>query len=146
MKGAVPSSSRIPGLDGLRGIAALIVLLAHMSSGSFFLFPGGSFLGIGRSGVVLFFILSSFLLTSQVLDWPARDLLGANRWLRYLEARILRIWPLYLFVLVFCVATTYLQIIPVAWRAAPLLNNLPFPMTLDSLRQHLLLQRGMIWR
>ena len=135
-------NSKIPGLDGLRGIAASIVVLTHMSNWGYDLFPGFDFRGSGRSGVILFFVLSSFLLTSQVLNWAPRLLLSPKRWLSYFEARVLRIWPLFIVVLIFSLVTTYLHLIPVAWHAAPILRNLPVRMTWDSLYEHVLMRRG----
>ena len=46
-------------LDGLRGVAVLMVLLSHASNGGHDVLPGLDASGIGRSGVFLFFILSS---------------------------------------------------------------------------------------
>ena len=135
------ASSKIHGLDGLRGIAASIVLLTHMSGWGYNLF-GIDFHGIGRSGVVLFFVLSSFLLTSQILSWTPQLLFSPKRWLSYLEARILRIWPLFLCVLAFSLFTSYLHLIPIIWRAAPIIEHLPVRMTWDSLQEHLLMRKG----
>jgi peptidoglycan/LPS O-acetylase OafA/YrhL len=67
--GTTTISKRIPGLDGLRGIAALIVVLSHTSIRKMYLAPGLDFGGIGKSGVYLFFVLSVMLLTSQMLEW-----------------------------------------------------------------------------
>jgi peptidoglycan/LPS O-acetylase OafA/YrhL len=50
---------RVPALDGVRGMAFLIVLFAHTDPQ---LLPGGNF------GVDLFFALSGFLITSILLD------------------------------------------------------------------------------
>lgn len=78
-------------LDGLRGVAVLMVLLSHASNGGHDVLPGLDASGIGRSGVFLFFILSSFLLTSQVLD-RAEDGVG---WGRFALRRLLRVVPAY---------------------------------------------------
>lgn len=51
-----------PGLDGLRGIAVLLVMLAHAGT------PGFS-LG-GAVGVEVFFVLSGFLITTLLLERP----------------------------------------------------------------------------
>lgn len=136
------SEKRIPGLDGLRGIAATIVLMTHTSNNGYFLLPGVNLSGTGRSGVLLFFVLSAFLLTSQVLAWNSKEILRWSRWQRYLEARVLRIWPLFLVVLLFSLFTTYLNHLPWVWRLSPLFDRLPVPMTLSSFIAHVRLEAG----
>ncbi len=93
-------------LDGLRGLAVLLVFLAHAKRlfnlsddqvflGYFFELSGTA---LGRSGVYLFFILSSFLLTGQLLRENV-DLKSPKMWLNYSFKRFLRIYPLYMTVL-----------------------------------------------
>ena len=81
-------------LDGLRGVAILLVLLAHMQ-----LPPGGLPLDhavysariAGSTGVDLFFVLSGFLITGVLLD-----ALGDQHYFRNFYARrALRTLPLY---------------------------------------------------
>jgi peptidoglycan/LPS O-acetylase OafA/YrhL len=90
-------SGRLPVLDGLRGIAILLVLLLHftMYGGT----PATSGIGgfvhrfalAGWIGVDLFFVLSGFLITGIL--WDAK---GGERYFRNFYARrILRIFPLY---------------------------------------------------
>jgi len=89
----------VAALDGLRGIAILIVMLHHFE----FLLPGGSWMadtvkGIfytGWSGVDLFFVLSGFLITGILID--TRD--AQNYFSSFYARRILRIFPLYYAVL-----------------------------------------------
>ncbi len=78
-------------LDGLRGVAVLMVLLSHASNGGHDVLRGVDASGIGRSGVFLFFILSSFLLTSQVLERAG----GGVGWGRFALRRLLRVVPAY---------------------------------------------------
>ncbi|HUD43851.1 MAG TPA: acyltransferase [Dokdonella sp.] len=94
----------IPALDGLRGFAALWVLLFHvwMMTGlpSMRPFDGApfgleAFLTMGWAGVDLFFCLSAFLLVLPFARWRYA---GATRpdTGRYLMRRVLRIYPAYL--------------------------------------------------
>jgi peptidoglycan/LPS O-acetylase OafA/YrhL len=87
-------------LDGLRGVAVILVFLEHITGN---IFPKESWLNLGhahmgRSGVYLFFVLSSFLLTNQLLR-PNINLKKTQFWLHYASRRILRVYPLYVFVL-----------------------------------------------
>ncbi len=56
---ATSGSGRVPGLDGIRGVAVTLVVLSHIG------WPG--FSGGGASGVTVFFTLSGFLITSLLL-------------------------------------------------------------------------------
>lgn len=81
----------LPALDGLRGLAALLVVLAHASNHDL----GPSlFEGAGRHGVFLFFVLSSFLLTRQLLDEEAAPR-GPADWVAWAGRRLLRVLPAY---------------------------------------------------
>lgn len=86
---------QIDSLDGLRGVAVLLVLVSHLSNAGLPLFPALSFSGVGKVGVWLFFILSSFLLTLQFLDKKEESLLSAKVWLNYFTRRFFRIYPLF---------------------------------------------------
>lgn len=90
-----PERAHIPGLDGLRGIACLLVLIVHAahSCGGMDSLP--AYLGIvdmlGGSGVDLFFVLSGFLITGILLDAKGRPGFFSGFYAR----RVLRIMPLY---------------------------------------------------
>lgn len=79
-------ASNLEALDGLRGLAALMVVIEHSKI--------DGFQGIGRVGVFLFFVLSSFLLTRQFIIQPSR-LIDRSQLSKYFIRRILRIVPLY---------------------------------------------------
>src|SRR6266550_3570304 len=86
-------ATHIPELDGLRGIAILMVVVYHA-----FLFsvspPAGwiaRLASYGFAGVDLFFVLSVFLITGILLNDKGRP--GYFR--IFYAKRALRIWPLY---------------------------------------------------
>ena len=77
----------IPGLDGLRAIAFILVFGIHTD-----------YLGFGWTGVQLFFVLSGFLITGILLDM--KDSLPTNDYfVKFYGRRFLRIFPLYYFYL-----------------------------------------------
>src|SRR5580704_13450860 len=100
--------SRIPELDGLRGIAILSVVGFHYISGQGL--TGGpvtAFLqkavGLGWSGVDLFFVLSGFLIGGILVD--AHD--SPNYFRAFYARRFFRIIPIYFaWVLLYVILTT----------------------------------------
>lgn len=78
------------GSDGIRGLACLIVLVLHSVA---FSFPDirPYFQGIPKTGVWLFFVLSAFLLTAQLIVRGT----GREALTDYAVGRFLRIYPLY---------------------------------------------------
>jgi peptidoglycan/LPS O-acetylase OafA/YrhL len=81
---------KIPQLDGVRGIAILVVMI-HNSGQLPRLFANG------WMGVDLFFVLSGFLITGILLDTKHSESYFKNFYAR----RCLRIWPLYYSLLFF---------------------------------------------
>ena len=61
--------SRIPTLDGWRGIAILLVLFDHTMN-VFRGYGASPWVQTGQHGVTLFFVLSGFLITSSLLNGP----------------------------------------------------------------------------
>ncbi|HBB86414.1 MAG TPA: acyltransferase [Blastocatellia bacterium] len=97
--------SRIPSLDGLRGIAILLVVICHLSFGITAL-PNhlNAFLSsLGGLGVRIFFVLSGFLITTILIKEQQR---GGIRLGRFYLKRTLRIFPAYYF-MIFCVAVLW---------------------------------------
>lgn len=80
---------KIPQLDGVRGVAILIVL-AHNLHG-FYSPPFSLLTTYGWMGVDLFFVLSGFLITGILLDSKP----SKNYFRNFYARRCLRIWPLY---------------------------------------------------
>ena len=94
---AAAGPAHVLALDGLRGLAVLIVIGSHLSNDGWLPLPNLS--GTGKSGVYLFFVLSAYLLSSMMLARPPGGLSSASYWIDYALRRVLRIWPLYLVVL-----------------------------------------------
>lgn len=91
--------TRMPALDGLRGLAILAVLYHTFSELEAMTFPGKEIklaLDLGWIGVQLFFVLSGFLITGILLDSQRTE--GYLR--NFFARRALRIFPLYYAVLV----------------------------------------------
>ncbi|MBA1288761.1 acyltransferase family protein [Pseudomonas japonica] len=88
---------RYEGTDGIRGFACLLVLLAH---GCGFFVPkiAPYFLGSGKLGVWLFFVLSAFLLTGKF----ERTGFNISALFSYGLGRVLRIIPLFVLVVLVC--------------------------------------------
>ena len=94
MIGAVPN--RISYLDGVRGIAVLLVFLSHTSGRGFSLHPLLSLNGMGHIGVYLFFVLSAFFLGNGLF----REGVTTQSTKKFYIKRLLRILPLYYLLLV----------------------------------------------
>lgn len=95
-------AAHIPALDGVRGVAILLVLAAHIT----WLLPqetsrlarlAGGWLSLGWCGVQLFFVLSGFLITRILL---ARKSQPSDYYRDFYTRRALRIFPLYYVALV----------------------------------------------
>ncbi|MEN3337111.1 MAG: hypothetical protein V7647_787 [Acidobacteriota bacterium] len=87
---------RIPQLDGIRGLAILVVMF-HNERDALPSLHMHAIFGSGWMGVDLFFVLSGFLITGILLDAKGSDGFFRNFYAR----RCLRIWPLYYAVLLF---------------------------------------------
>jgi len=84
---------RFPAFDGVRALAALMVVVYHaVFFNTFFSAPGGSVLGTLNAGVWIFFVTSGFLLYLPFAAAHLRD--GAPVDVRgYATRRIARIYP-----------------------------------------------------
>ena len=100
--GTKVASGYMPQFDGMRGLAALSVVIAHFNPAPLEVAPGsiiGKFITFSRSvalgnlAVVFFFSLSAFLLTYLARrEYATTGSFSAGA---FILRRILRIWPLY---------------------------------------------------
>ncbi|NZD62534.1 acyltransferase [Rhizobium sp. WYCCWR 11290] len=93
----------IPSLDGLRGVAALLVVEAHIG----FIFPitAPHLVTLGDEAVGLFFALSGFLMAHL---YGSRPLTRENV-LDFLVSRFARIYPVYLVAVIFVAMLSSMQ-------------------------------------
>jgi peptidoglycan/LPS O-acetylase OafA/YrhL len=123
-------ASHIPALDGVRGLAILLVLAHHLLAANTAV-TGSTFLNVitlvrtgGWMGVDLFFVLSGFLITGILFDS-----LGGRAYFRtFYIRRFLRIFPLYYGALFFLLLLSVL--LSLHWNGYELvylayLQNLP---------------------
>lgn len=89
-------NKRIGTLDGLRGLAILLVIGYHYFH----------FVNFGWIGVDLFFVLSGFLITGKLMESAGKPNYFGNFYLK----RILRILPLY-----YTVLLLFFLLLPVVW-------------------------------
>lgn len=94
-----------PGLNGLRFIAALSVIIGHVEliKLDYGIYNFKNTIPFytntaGHLGVVLFFVLSGFLITYLLL--VEKDKYGKVAVKKFYIRRVLRIWPLYFLILV----------------------------------------------
>jgi peptidoglycan/LPS O-acetylase OafA/YrhL len=122
--------TRIAPLDGLRGLAVLMVFLFHYRFGahsSFFPFRVAAWMmGRGSLGVTIFFALSGFLITGIL--WDTREQSGYLK--TFYMRRVCRIFPLYYLALVVTIiaafwAGTQALALPRIWPTALFLQDFP---------------------
>lgn len=90
------NARNIPVLNGVRGLAVLIVFVSHASN-IFFHGKVAGF-GAGQLGVMLFFVLSGFLMAHLYQRTPAN---AASQW-RFVVNRMARIYPMFAVVVLAC--------------------------------------------
>ncbi|MBK8322657.1 MAG: acyltransferase [Betaproteobacteria bacterium] len=114
----LPTPRHLPSLDGLRGVAILLVLCHQFDRIQVTAATGPGVrifdyaLNVGWIGVQLFFVLSGFLITGILMDAKGCPNFIRNFYVR----RALRIFPLYFGALmVFLVALPNLGLAPKSW-------------------------------
>ncbi len=107
-------SPRIPSLDGMRAVAILMVVVAHLGLPAGFVpLPAGSGDVLGDTGVRVFFVLSGFLITTLLLGEHSRT--GKVNLTQFYIRRVFRIFPafyLYLAALSFGSALGWIALQP----------------------------------
>lgn len=101
----MPQKNFVPGLDTLRGIAVLVVLLGHVDY--FFFGRGIDYVAGGFIGVDLFFVISGFLITRNLLSDFEQH--GTIRLKRFYWHRALRLLPALFLLLATLTPILYLQ-------------------------------------
>lgn len=88
----------IPVLNGIRGLAVLVVFLSHASN----IYFGGVITGWGggQLGVMLFFVLSGFLMAHLYMS----EIASPAATYRFAVNRMARIYPMFVLVVLFCFA------------------------------------------
>jgi peptidoglycan/LPS O-acetylase OafA/YrhL len=105
---AKKSGARISELDGLRGIAILLVLVFHFTPHTGPLRYMAHVFQLGWTGVDLFFVLSGYLITGILVDTVGHHAYYRN----FIVRRCLRIFPAYYVSLVICCILTYYPFAP----------------------------------
>lgn len=116
-----------PNLNGLRFIAAVLVIIHHIEQlKSLFNIPNAwdnpFILVAGKLGVILFFVLSGFLITYLLLEEEKQT--GGINIKNFYVRRVLRIWPL------------YFLIIAIAFFILPSINFFHIPNLSDRLQEN----------
>ena len=84
MKNKLETGNYYPGIDGLRGLAVILVLIYH----NFFYLK---ITWYGQFGVDLFFVISGFLITEILL----KNISSAKYFTNFYGRRLMRIFPIY---------------------------------------------------
>ncbi|WP_452599004.1 acyltransferase family protein [Pontimicrobium sp. MEBiC01747] len=94
-----PKPNRYESIDGLRGFLGVSVFIHHASiwyvfakTGAWELPKSNLYVHLGQTSVSLFFMISSFLFISKLLNSKT-----AFNWKQFYKSRLLRLGPLYLF-------------------------------------------------
>jgi peptidoglycan/LPS O-acetylase OafA/YrhL len=119
----------LPGLNGIRAIAALLVVISHISLQIADLgFAARGSINMAGKGVTMFFVLSGYLITTLLLK--EQDKTGAISLRKFYVRRILRIWPIYYLALIIAICWFLFSNQPIdgggAFFYTFLMANVPF--------------------
>jgi len=116
--------THVPGLDELRGLSVIWVLICH-STGLTTWMPT-AFASYGLHGVILFFLVSGYLITRILLESKERS----DYFSRFYVNRLFRIWPLMLLALAVSVAVWPSHARGILYNLL-LVNNYAYAMAMD---------------
>ena len=127
-----PAPHKLSNIQALRGLAALLVVFTHLPSmeikhGGDSILP--AFIRFGISGVDLFFVISGFIMV--YVTWESRR--NAKNSLKFLFARLSRIYPIYWFIAALVLAAWKIQ--PDLMSFDPRLTSLWKSKLLECMRQ-----------
>jgi peptidoglycan/LPS O-acetylase OafA/YrhL len=127
MTGKPGPSDRIAALAGARAFPPLMIVLFHFSEGHHY--SGVRVIDLiatrGYLWVEFFFVLSGFILTH--VYWPRlKDLFQRSGYLAFLRARLIRLYPLHLFMLLLILAMVVALRALGAWGGYPSIFDLPY--------------------
>lgn len=111
-------SSHINGIDGLRAVAVLSVLLSHWVPGYVYLYNWGT------AGVYLFFFISGYVITKGLLSEEKKK--GKINVGNFYGRRALRIWPIYFLSILFITFVWPAQEVHGIWWHVLFLSNILF--------------------
>ncbi len=95
MSDVQPELPRLKGLDALRGLAAILVVIDHFSKAAI-----GRWIPSGSIGVALFFVISGFVMLQTVERAPTR--------LAFVLGRVTRLYPTFIAACLLTTLTTHL--------------------------------------
>lgn len=115
----------LPGLNGIRAIAAIAVIFSHIGIGlqAYGMKSFGEY-ALADYGVTFFFGLSGFLITYLLMK--EKDKLKDISIKKFYIRRILRIWPLYYFALVITILILGLKANEISWMYFAMMPNIAY--------------------
>lgn len=121
----IRSEIYLPGLNGIRAIAAIAVIFSHIGL-ALHLYDMKSFgeYALADYGVTFFFGLSGFLITYLLIK--EKDKLKDIDVKKFYIRRLLRIWPLYYFVLVITILILGLRSNEISWMYFAMMPNVAY--------------------
>lgn len=120
------SGQEIRPLTGLRGVAAIYVMLFHYVLGLPFSNPGTTLLAHGYLAVDLFFVLSGFVMALNYSQMFRSGLMRSN-YARFLGRRVARVYPLYF------AMTIVGSVLVLAGSLEPMGTSIPFALATNLL-------------